>query len=182
MLILQLAKKREKVVTLRMDQDSFKTVEDYAKGKGLSVSAYITSVLDSYSEWYIPLASNERIAIPKKHLHQLYSYASKESLDELVKEWEDEPKNALRLLGGDFTLESAINSVSKASKYLMGTDARIITTEQKDTWIVIRHNLGKNFSYFWNQMFAHFFEPLQDQVEVVTEYDDTTNSIRLKEK
>jgi predicted DNA binding CopG/RHH family protein len=45
-----LPKKKEKVVTLRMDQESFKTVEDYAKGKGLSVSAYINSVLDSYIE------------------------------------------------------------------------------------------------------------------------------------
>jgi hypothetical protein len=177
-----LPKKKEKVVTLRMDHDSFKTVEDYAKGKGLSVSAYITSVLDSYTEWYIPLASNERIAIPKKALYQLYSYASKESLDELVKEWEDEPKNALRLLGGEFNLESALNAVSKVSKYLMGTDARIIATEQKDTWIVIRHNLGKNFSYFWNQMFMRFFEPLRDQVDIATEYDETTISIRLKEK
>ena len=177
-----MAKKKEKVVTLRIDQDSFKTVEDYAKGRGLSVSAYITSVLDSYSEWYIPLASNERIAIPKKALYQLFSYASKDNLDDLVKVWEDEPKNALRLLGGEFTLESALNSLSKVSKYLMGTDARIITTEQKDTWIVIRHNLGKNFSYFWNQMFTHFFEQLQNQVDIVTEYDDTTISIRLKEK
>jgi hypothetical protein len=92
------------------------------------------------------------------------------------------PKNAVRLLGGEFNLESALNSVSKVSKYLMGTDARIITTEQKNTWIVIRHNLGKNFSYFWNQMFIHFFEPLQDQVDIITEYDDTTISIRLKEK
>ncbi|MGC2386738.1 MAG: hypothetical protein WA460_06645 [Nitrososphaeraceae archaeon] len=175
-------KKKEKVVTLRLDQDSFKTVEDYAKGKGISVSAYITSVLDSYSEWFIPLASNERIAIPKNALYQLFSYASRDSLDDLVKVWEDEPKNALRLLGGDINLESALNSVSKASKYLMGTDARIITTEQKNTWIVIRHNLGKNFSYFWNQMFLRFFEPLQDQVDIVTEYDDTTISIRLKEK
>jgi hypothetical protein len=177
-----LPKKKEKVVTLRMDQDSFKTIEDYAKGKGLSVSAYITSVLDSYTEWFIPLASNERIAIPKKGLYQLFSYASKESLDDLVKVWEDEPKNVLRLLKGEFNLESALNSVSKTSKYLMGTDARIITTEQKNTWIVIRHNLGKNFSYFWNQMFIHFFEQLQDQVEIVTEYDETTISIRLKEK
>jgi hypothetical protein len=177
-----LPKKKEKVVTLRMNEDSFKTVEDYAKGKGLSVSAYITSVLDSYSEWYIPLASNERIAIPKKALYQLFSYTNKESLDDLVKLWENEPKNALRLLGGEINLESALNSVSKASKYLMGTDARISTTEENNTWIVIRHNLGKNFSYFWNQMFMHFFEPLQDRVDVLTEYDDTTNSIRLKEK
>jgi len=128
------------------------------------------------------LASNERIAIPKKALYQLFSYASRDSLDDLVKVWEDEPKNALRLLGGKFTLESALNSLSKVSKYLMGTNARIITTEQNNTWSVIRHNLGKNFSYFWNQMFTHFFEHLQDQVEVVTEYDDTTISIRLKEK
>ena len=165
-----------------MDEESFKTVEDYAKSKGLSVSAYITSVLDSYTEWFIPLASNERIAIPKKALYQLYSYASKESLDDLVKEWEDEPKNALRLLGGEFNLESVLNSVSKVSKYLMGTYARIITTQQKDTWIAIRHNLGKNFSYFWNSMFIHFFEPFEDQIDVATEYDDTTISIRLKEK
>ncbi|MFY9565609.1 MAG: hypothetical protein WAQ29_04605 [Nitrososphaeraceae archaeon] len=175
-------KKKEKVVTLRMDQDSFKTVEDYAKSKGLSVSAYITSLLDTYTEFFIPLASTERIAFPKKALYQLYSYASKESLDNLVKEWADEPKNALRLLGGEFNLESALNSVSKVSKYLMGTDARIITTQQRNTWIVIRHNLGENFSYFWNQMFIHLFEPLQDQVDIVTEYDDTTISIRLKEK
>jgi hypothetical protein len=177
-----LPKKKEKVVTLRMDQDSFQTVEDYAKGKGLSVSAYITSVLDSYTEWFIPLASNERIAIPKKALYQLFSYASKESLENLVKEWTDELKNGLRLLGGEFNLESAINSVSKVSKYLMGTDARIITTQQKKTWIVIRHNLGLNFSYFWNRMFIHFFELLQDQIDIITEYDDTTISIRLKEK
>jgi hypothetical protein len=177
-----LPKKKEKVVTLRMDQESFKTVEDYAKSKGLSVSAYITSVLDTYTEWFIPLASNERIAFPKKALYQLFSYASKESLDDLVKELEDEPKNALRLLGGEFNLESALNSVSKVSKYLMGTDARIITTQQKNTWIVIRHNLGKNFSYFWNRMFIHFFELPQDQVDITTEYDDTTISIRLKEK
>jgi hypothetical protein len=174
-------KKKEKVVTLRMDEESFKTVEDYAKGKGLSVGAYINSVLDSYTEWFIPLASNEKIAIPKKALYQLFSYANKESLDNLVKEWADQPKNALRLLGGEFNFESALNSVSKISKYLMGTDARIVTTQQKNIWIVIRHNMGENFSYFWNRIFIHFFGLLQDQVDIVTEYDDTTTSIRLKE-
>jgi hypothetical protein len=164
-----------------MDEDSFKTVEDYAKGKGLSVGAYINSVLDSYTEWFIPLASNEKIAIPKKALYQLFSYASKESLDNLVKEWADQPKNVLRLLGGEFNFESALNSVSKISKYLMGTDARIVTTQQKNIWIVIRHNMGENFSYFWNRIFIHFFGLLQDQADIVTEYDDTTISIRLKE-
>ena len=177
-----LPKKKEKVVTLRMDEESFKTVEDYAKSKGLSVSAYITSVLGTYTEWFIPLASVERIAFPKKALYQLFSYASKENLDDLIKEWADEPKNALRLLGSEFNLESALNSISKTSKYIMGTDARINRTQQNDTWVVIRHNLGENFSYFWNQMFFHFFELLKDQVDIKTEYNDTTISIRLKEK
>ena len=175
-------KKKEKVVTLRMDEESFKIVEDYAKGKGLSVSAYINSVLDSYAEWFIPLASNERIAIPKKALYRLFSYAGKESLDDLVKEWAGEPKNAIRLLGGEFNKESALNSVSKISKYLMGTDARIFVTQQKTTWIVIRHNLGENFSFFWNRIFLSLFELLRDQIDIITEYDDTTISMRLKER
>jgi hypothetical protein len=165
-----------------MDQQSFNTIEDYAKVKGLSVGAYINSVLDSYTEWFIPLASNERIAIPKKALSQLFSYANKGSLDDLVREWVDEPKNAIRLLGGEFNLESALKSVAKISKYLMGTDARIITTQQKHIWIVIRHNLGVNFSYFWDQLFQHFFGQLQDHVYSMTEYDETTISIRLNER
>ena len=177
-----LTKKKEKVVTLRMNQNSFQTVEDYAKGKGLSVSAYINSVLDSYAEWFIPLASNERIAIPKKAIYQLFSYASKENLENLANEWEDEPKNALRLLGGEFNIEPAINLVSRTSKYLMGTDARIIRSQPKNTWIVIRHNLGENFSYFWNKLFLHLFGLLHDHVDIVTEYNETTISIRLNEK
>jgi hypothetical protein len=79
-------------------------------------------------------------------------------------------------------LELALSYVSKISKYLLGTEARIITTQQNDIWIVIRHNMGENFSYFWNQMFLHFVEQRQHYVDVMTEYDETTISIRLKEK
>jgi hypothetical protein len=103
------------------------------------------------------LASNEKIAIPKRALYQLVSHASKETLDDLVNEWANEPKNVVRLLGGEVNLESALDAASKISKYLMGTEARIITTPQKNIWVVIRHNLGENFSYFWNQLFLHFF-------------------------
>ena len=94
---------------------------------------------------------------------------------------------------------------------MMGTDARIITTsnftkdagynEGKDLsailngskgvsefntsdafWVVIRHNLGKNYSYFWNNMFIKFLGLLQNSVDFTTEYDETTISIRLKVK
>jgi hypothetical protein len=113
-------------------------------------------------------------------LYSLFSYASKESSDELVKEWADQPKNAVRLLGSELNLESSLNYVSKICRYMMGTDARIIRTQQNNIWVVIRHNMGKNYSYFWNQMFLHFFALLQDYVDVMTEYDETTISIRLK--
>ena len=74
---------------------------------------------------------------------------------------------------------------------MMGTDARIITTNNytKDVgynewrdlsailnysgdisviktsdsfWVIIRHNLGENYSYFWNNMFIKFLELLQN--------------------
>ena len=93
----------------------------------------------------------------------------------------------------------------------MGTDARVITTsnltkdagynEEKDLstifnygedvsrintsgtfWIVIRHNLGKNYSYFWNNMFIKFLGLLQNSVDFTIEYDETSISIRLKVK
>lgn len=40
-------KKKEKVITLRMDHESLQTVEDYAKGKGISVGGYINSYHDN---------------------------------------------------------------------------------------------------------------------------------------
>ena len=49
-------------------------------------------------------------------------------------------------------------------------------------WIIIRHNLGANCSYFWNKMFIQFLGYIHDSVDFVTEYDDTTISIRLKVK
>jgi hypothetical protein len=211
---LQLPKKKDRVITLRMNEDSFKIVEDYANNKGLSVSAYINSIVDSYAEWFIPLASNEKVSIPKKALYSLFSYASKDSLDDFVKEWAIELKHGVRLLYGELNLQTSLYAISKISKYFMGVDARIISTTKnsKDVgdddnnnkkgqslivdddddyknvssnstfWIVIRHNLGENYSYFWNKMFLEFFAFLQSSVDVITEYDETTISIRLKEK
>ena len=47
--------------------------------------------------------------------------------------------------------------------------------------MLIRHNLGKNCSYFWNKMFTKFFALLQNSIEFKIEYDESTISIRLKE-
>ena len=203
--------KKDRVVTLRISKDDFDVVENFAKAKGLSVSAYINSVIKSQTEYFIPLASNEKVSIPKSILYSLFSYASKENLDDLANHWAIEQEHVTRLLWGEINLHAILDVIFKISKYLMGTDARVITTsnltkdagynEEKDLstifnygedvsrintsgtfWIVIRHNLGKNYSYFWNNMFIKFLGLLQNSVDFTIEYDETSISIRLKVK
>ncbi len=204
-------KKKDRVITLRISENDFNIVENFAKAKGLSVSSYINSVIKSQTEYFIPTASNEKVSIPKNILYSLFSYASKENLDNLANHWAIEQKHAARLLWGEINLHAILDVIFKMSKYMTGTDARVITTsnftkdagynEGKDLseilnssedvsgintsdnlWIVIRHNLGDNYSYFWNNMLIKFLDLLQDSVDFTTEYDETTIAIRLKVK
>ena len=205
-------KKKDRVITLRVSENDFNVVENFAKAKGLSVSSYINSIIKSQTEYFIPTASNEKVSIPKNILYSLFSYASRENLDDLAKHWAIEQKHAPRLLWGEINLHALLDVIFKMSHYMMGTDARVITTSNftKDAgdnegenlstvinhsedvtdgikasnsiWIVIRHNLGENYSYFWNSMFIKFLELLQNSVDFTTEYDETTISIRLKLK
>jgi hypothetical protein len=206
-----LPKKKDRVITLRISENDFNIVENFAKAKGLSVSSYINSVIKSQTEYFIPTASNEKVSIPKNILYSLFSYASKENLDNLANHWAIEQKHAARLLWGEINLHALLDVIFKMSHYMTGTEARVITTsnftkdagynEGKDLseilnssedvsgintsdnlWIVIRHNLGDNYSYFWNNMLIKFLDLLQDSVDFTTEYDETTIAIRLKVK
>ena len=51
-----LPEKKDRVVTLRISEDDFNVVENFAKAKGLSVSAYINSVIKSQTEYFIPFS------------------------------------------------------------------------------------------------------------------------------
>ena len=204
-------KKKDRVITLRVNEDDFNIVESFAKAKGLSVSSYINSVIKSQTEYFIPTASNQKVSIPKSILYSLFSYASKENLDDLANQWAIEQEHVARLLWGEINLHALLDVIFKISKYMMGTDARVITTsnytkdagynEGKDLsailnesddvsgikisdtfWVVIRHNLGDNYSYFWNNMFIKFLGLLQNSVDFTTEYDETTIAIRLMVK
>lgn len=204
-------KKKDRVITLRVSEDDFNIVESFAKAKGLSVSAYFNSVIKSQTEYFIPTASNQKVSIPKSILNSLFSYASKENLDDLANHWAIEQEHVTRLIWGEINLHALLDVIFKISKYMMGTDARVVTgsnftkdagyNEGKDLsailnynedvsgikasdsfWVVIRHNLGKNYSYFWNNMFIKFLGLLQNSVDFTTEYDETTISIRLKVK
>ena len=204
-------KKKDRVITLRISENDFNIVENFAKAKGLSVSSYINSVIKSQTEYFIPTASNQKVSIPKSILYSLFSYASKENLDDLANHWAIEQEHVTRLLWGEINLHALLDVIFKISKYMMGTDARVVTgsnftkdagyNEGKDLsailnysedvsgikasdsfWVVIRHNLGENYSYFWNNMFIKFLGLLQNSVDFTTEYDETTISIRLKVK
>ena len=82
-----LPKKKDRVITLRVSENDFRIVEGFVEARGLSVSAYISSIINSQTEFYIPLASSEKVSIPKKALYSLFSYASKDNLDDLVDNW-----------------------------------------------------------------------------------------------
>jgi hypothetical protein len=205
-----LPKKKDRVITLRIRENDFNVVENFAKSKGLSVSAYISSVINSQTEFYIPLASTEKVSIPKMVLQSLFSYASKENLDDLTKRWAIEQEHVARLLWGELNLQTFLDVIFKIAKYFMGTNARVITASNfaKDSdykegkesstifdysegirsikasdafQIVIRHNMGEN-CYFWNKMFTQFFSRLRESIEYTIEYDETTISIKLKVK
>ncbi len=193
-------KKKDRVVTLRISDNDFNIVEGFAKAKGLSVSAYISSVIKSQTEYFIPLASTQKVTVPKEALHSLFSYASKEDLDELTNHWGIELEHGARLLWGELNLQTLLDVIFKIAKYFMGTDARVIATSNftkdagynegkdlsailnysedvsgiktSDTFqVVIRHNLGENCSYFWNKMFTQFFTRLRNSIEYKIEYD-----------
>ena len=121
-------KKKDRVITLRISENDFNIVEGFAKSKGLSVSAYISSVINTQTEFFIPLASTQTVAVPKEALHSLFSYTSKEDLDELTNHWAIELEHGARLLWGELNLQALLDVIVKIAKYFMGTDARVMAT------------------------------------------------------
>jgi predicted DNA binding CopG/RHH family protein len=191
-------RKKEKVVSLRMSEDSFDTIEEYASRQGLSVNAYINSIVDSYAQWYIPGISLERVAVPKKLLATLFDAADKNTLEKLGQYWAHEAKNTIFLTGSEFSLEPAIDYVKKASKYFVKTSPTITVMKSEtdvsevshdsdregkdldnDILMVVRHDMGNNFSIFVSQFLLHFFRQLESR-KVTEDHDSTTNFVRLE--
>lgn len=191
-------RKKEKVVSLRMSEDSFDTIEEYASRQGLSVNAYINSIVDSYAQWYIPGISLERVAVPKKLLATLFDAADKNTLDKLGQYWAHEAKNTILLSGSEFSLESAIDYVKKVSKYFVHSSPTITLVKSEidisevshdtdregkgfdnDILIAVRHDMGNNFSIFVSQFLLHFFRKLESR-KVTEDHDATTNFVKLE--
>ena len=200
-------RKKEKVITLRMNNDSFDIIEEYAGAHGLSVNAFINSIIERNVEWIIPSSSYEQVTVPKKMLASLFDSANENALEQMAQYWATEARNAILLFGNNLTLTSAIDYVRRVSKYFIRSDAKIsiiknkyvvnlsedINVESKykmigdddnniadsDILIVIRHDLGKNFSIFWSKQMLAFFNAIQSR-KVSVSHDTTTVCIKIE--
>ena len=172
--------KREKMVTLRINDESYRIIKDFAANHGLSVNAYLNSIIDSQAEWHIPTSSYDAVTVPKAMLGALFNMASRENLDPLAKQWAIEARNIILLSGNDLTLDSVLDFGKRVSKYFMGTDIRISDPDQRNrpTIVIIRHDAGENFSYFVTKAFGHLFEMIQTRVSI--DSDRTTVFIRIE--
>src|SRR5690606_21707748 len=169
-------RKRERMITLRVNDQSFNIIRDFAANRGLSVNAYLNSVIDSEAEWFIPTSSYAAVTVPKAMLATLFSLIDRENLETLAKKWAAEARNIITLSGQEPSAESALDFVRKVSKYFMGTDARIKSTDHSIS-SAIRHDGGVNFSYFTAQSFVHLFQRME--IRAFVDHDETTVFIRI---
>ena len=170
--------KRDKMVTLRINDESYRIIKDFAANHGLSVNAYLNSVIDAQAEWHIPTSSYDAVTVPKAMLGALFNMASRENLDPLAKQWATEARNIILLSGNDLTLDSVLEFGKRVSKYFMGTDIRVSAAANRATTVIIRHDMGENFSYFVTTAFAYLFEMIRTRTSI--DSDSTTVFIRIE--
>ena len=171
------------MITLRINEKSYNIIKDFAKNHGLSINAYLNSVIDSQAEWFIPISSYSAVTVPKSMMAILFSMANKESLNELAKRWGAEAKNIILLSGAEPNIHSILDFARIVSKYLMGTDIRITFGGGKESinnavYVVIRHDAGENFSYFIDQAFDRLFQLMK--IKALINHDETTVFVKIE--
>lgn len=181
--------KREKIITLRISEASYDSIKDFAKNHGLSVNAYLNSIIDSQAEWFIPISSYNSVTIPKSMMAALFSMANKEGLEVLAKRWAAEAKNIILLSGAEPNIQSVLDLARRISKYFMGTDIRMNfgdadedddknNNSDKAVYAVIRHDAGENFSYFIDKAFENLFQITR--IKAFVNHDETTVFIKVE--
>lgn len=123
-------------------------------------SALLSSIVQSYAEWYLHVRSFDPITPPKKMLGNTFEMIPKESIDKLAEQWTTESKNIVLLSRSDFSVETAIAFTYRLSKYFMGADAKLFKRNEKEdktNSIIIRHDGSDKSSYFCTRCFYDFF-------------------------
>jgi hypothetical protein len=144
-------------------------------------STLLSSIAQSYAEWYIPVKSFDPVTVPKKMLCNLFETTSNESIGKLAEQWATESRNIVLLSGDDFNVETAIMFTYKVSKYFMGADAKLTKRKDKEESrisFIVRHHGGDIFSYFCVHCFYYFFNsfPLK---HVLVDHDSSSVYIDL---
>ncbi|MGD9533422.1 MAG: hypothetical protein AB7V56_06605 [Candidatus Nitrosocosmicus sp.] len=145
-------KKKERVVTVRMNEEYYNTLSGYAAKKGFTVNSFINSVLESQAEFFIPCSSYDNVHPPKKMFASLFSIADKGALQRLAEDFYDEVADVIRILdkNSELTFSSAITFIYIACKYVAGVEPKIVHINNNDNNIsvLVKHSMGENFSYF----------------------------------
>jgi hypothetical protein len=142
------------------------------------------------------------MTMPKKLLFTLFESAD-DGLERMAQQWGNEGRNSVLLGSGDFTLESAIDFARKVAKNWVGFDLKVTVKNNdsntastqnienknrdkdensimnNDILMVLRHDMGKNFSFFWARTSIHFFSLLKSR-KVSIDYNSTTVSTTLE--
>lgn len=168
-------------VPVELSDEALQVIQEFASRQGMNTSTLLSSVAQSYAEWYIPAVSFDPVTVPKKMLGSLFEMIPKESIDKLAEQWATESKNIVLLSGSDFSVETAIAFTYKVSKYFMGADAKLFKRkgkEDKTISFIIRHDGGDKFSYFCARCFYYFFNsfPLK---HVVVDHDQSSVYIEV---
>jgi hypothetical protein len=168
-------------IPVEVSDEAMQIIHEFASRQGMNSAALLSSVAQSYAEWYIPVRSFDPVTVPKKMLGRLFEMISKESIDKLAEQWATESKNIVLLSGSDFSVETAIAFTYKVSKYFMGADAKLFKRKEKEDnaiSFIIRHDGGDKFSYFCARCFYHFFNsfPLK---HVVVDHDQSSVYIEV---
>ena len=145
---------------VEVSDEALQVIREFASRQGMNAAALLSSVAESYAEWYIPVKSFGPVTVPKKMLGSLFEMIPKESIDKLAQQWAIESRNIVLLSGSNFSVETAIAFTYKVSKYFMGADAKLIKHKEKEDntiSFIIRHDSGDKFSYFCARCFYHFF-------------------------
>jgi hypothetical protein len=158
-------------IPVEVSDEASQVIQEFASRQGMNSAALLSSVAQSYAEWYIPVRSFDPVTVPKKMLGSIFEMIPKESIDKLAEQWATESKNIVLLSGSDFSIETAIAFTYKVSKYFMGADAKLFKRKEKEEnaiSFIIRHDGGDKFSYFCARCFYHFFNSFPLKHVVVT--------------
>src|ERR687887_980292 len=140
------------ILPVEVSDEALQIIQEFASRQVMNPAALLSSIAQSYAEWYIPVKSFDPITVPKKMLGSLFEMIPKESIDKITEQWAIESRNIVLLSGSDFSVETAIAFTYKVSKYFMGADAKLIkrNKDKEDSTIsfIVRHDGGDRLSYF----------------------------------